>query len=55
MNYLKLDQQGFEKFIQNYTDAVATQKDTFIFEGQTILTTYAKFLIEYYTPKIATR
>jgi hypothetical protein len=52
MNYIQFTPQSFEKFIQNYTDAVSSKKDTFVFDGEIFVTNYAKYLIEYYTTKI---
>lgn len=52
MNFLELTPIGFEKFIQNYTNAVAQKKELFEFQGETISTDYARYLIEYHTKKI---
>ena len=52
MNYLQFDPSSFDKFIQTYIDAVSNEKDTFVFQGETIATKYAKYLIEYFIKKI---
>lgn len=35
-----------------YNNAVADKKDQFLFQGQTVLTSYAKYMIEYLTTRI---
>ena len=55
MQFLNLDKNGFDRFISTYTNAVANNQDTFTFEGHTLVTQYAKYLIEYYTQQIKSK
>ena len=36
------------KFKSNYNNAVSEDRDVFIFEGKEVLTSYAKYVIEYF-------
>ncbi len=49
MEYLTLDNVGFENFKQAYRNAMNVNAETFVFNGHTILTQYAKYLIEYHS------
>jgi hypothetical protein len=41
----------FKKLKSAYNKAVKENKDSFVFEGDEWLTSYAKYVIEYLTPK----
>jgi hypothetical protein len=45
----------FEKLKLLYSQAVKEKKDQFEFKGSPILVSYAKYLIEYLTPRITCR
>ena len=49
-NTLSVDKSTFSRLKNEYKNAVNGSKDTFIFEGHELLTDYAKYLIEYFTP-----
>lgn len=49
MNYVT--QENFESFNNLYEKAVREKKESFEFEGQEILTAYAKYVIEFLTTK----
>ena len=49
-NTLSVDKSTFSRLKNEYKNAVRDSKDTFIFEGNELLTNYAKYLIEYFTP-----
>jgi hypothetical protein len=46
-----MDFKNFTKLKKLYAYAVEHDKKEIRFQGQTILTVYAKYLIEYLTPK----
>lgn len=41
----------FIRFVKLYKRAVKNKRDCFMFEEQSMLTSYAKYLIEYLEPK----
>jgi hypothetical protein len=49
-NTMSVDLSTFSRLEKEYQNAVANSNDTFIFDGNELLTTYAKYLIEYLTP-----
>lgn len=49
-NTLSVDKSTFLRLKNEYQNAINDSKDTFIFEGNELLTNYAKYLIEYFTP-----
>ena len=49
-NTLSVDKSTFLRLKNEYKNAINDSKDTFIFEGNELLTNYAKYLIEYFTP-----
>lgn len=49
-NTLSVDKSTFLRLKNEYKNAVRDSKDTFIFDGNELLTKYAKYLIEYLTP-----
>jgi len=49
-NTISVDKSTFLKLKKEYQNAVNTSKNIFIFDGNELLTTYAKYLIEYLTP-----
>jgi hypothetical protein len=49
-NTLSVDKSTFLRLKNEYKNAVRDSKDTFIFDGNELLTNYAKYLIEYLTP-----
>ena len=49
-NTMSIDSSTFSRLQKAYQNAVVNSNDTFIFDGNELLTTYAKYLIEYLTP-----
>ena len=49
-NTMSVDSSTFSRLKKEYQNAVANSNDTFIFDGNELLTAYAKYLIEYLTP-----
>lgn len=49
-NTLSVDKSTFSRLKNEYQNAVDTSKNTFMFDGHELLTNYAKYLIEYFTP-----
>jgi hypothetical protein len=49
-NTLSVDKSTFSRLKNEYQNAVNTSKNTFMFDGHELLTNYAKYLIEYFTP-----
>jgi phage anti-repressor protein len=47
MNEINFNQKKFNELQQLYKIASDTGKDIFMFEGNELLTSYAKYLIEY--------
>jgi hypothetical protein len=45
------DKAKYRKLKQLYNKAVAQERESFLFEEQEILVSYAKYLIEYLKPK----
>lgn len=43
---LNLTQKGYRDFKRLYTQAVNSGKEEFKYKGQTVLTSYAKYVIE---------
>lgn len=50
-NTISVDKSTFSRLKNEYQNAVDNSKNTFMFEGNELLTNYAKYLIEYLTPK----
>lgn len=40
--------ENIDKFKLLYNDAVSKNKEMFVFEGRDVLTSYAKYVIEYF-------
>jgi hypothetical protein len=51
-NEMEFDKQSLAKLKKAYNKAVKENKDTFVFEGQELLVSYAKYLIEYLTSRL---
>jgi TRAP-type C4-dicarboxylate transport system substrate-binding protein len=49
-NTILFNKTTFLSLKNEYQNAVETSKNTFMFEGNQLLTNYAKYLIEYLTP-----
>ena len=49
-NTISVDKSTFTRLKKEYKTAVQSSKDIFIFDGNELLTSYAKYLIEYLTP-----
>lgn len=49
-NTISVDSSTFSRLKKEYQNAVVNSKNTFIFDGNELLTDYAKYLIEYLTP-----
>ena len=49
-NTMSVDLSTFSRLKKEYQNAVVNSKNTFIFDGNELLTDYAKYLIEYLTP-----
>jgi hypothetical protein len=47
MKYINFTPEKLELLKNEYQKAVTTGSEVFIFEGSEVLTTYAKYLIEY--------
>lgn len=47
----KMNKPIFDKLVKAYKKAVKENKDSFEFEGALLMVCYAKYLIEYLTPK----
>lgn len=50
LNTISVDKSTFSRLKKEYQNAVNTSQNTFIFDGNELLTNYAKYLIEYFTP-----
>jgi len=50
-NITKFTKADYDKFESLYNTAVLSGKDQFIFKGQDVLVNYAKYVIEYLSPK----
>jgi hypothetical protein len=49
-NKISVDRLTFTRLKKEYQTATKSSKDVFIFDGKVLLTSYAKYLIEYLTP-----
>lgn len=49
-NTISVDKSTFTRLKNEYQNAVNTSQNTFMFDGNELLTDYAKYLIEYFTP-----
>jgi hypothetical protein len=49
-NTISVDKSTFSRLKNEYQNAVDNSKNTFIFDGNELVTNYAKYLIEYFTP-----
>jgi hypothetical protein len=54
-NTISFNKTTFLSLKNEYQKAVETSKNTFMFEGNELLTNYAKYLIEYLTPTFKTK
>lgn len=52
MEYVNLTLSEYEEFKKKYEDAVKKKETVFMFFGQTVLTAFAKYLIQYYDDKL---
>jgi hypothetical protein len=43
----KVTHENYPQFREKYEEAVREEVDTFEFEGQQVLTSYAKYVVEY--------
>ena len=50
MASINFDKNKYESLKMEYQKSVDNQVDIFVFEGQEILTAYAKYLLEYLSP-----
>jgi hypothetical protein len=50
-NTINFDLGKYKKFKKAYNDAVKANQDTFNFDGQEVLTKYAKYVLQYLEPK----
>ena len=48
---MNINQQTYDQLKKSYKQAIKNNKDHFVFEGADILTSYAKYLIEYLSTK----
>lgn len=46
-----IDKKGYDTLKALYAKATADKTDSFVFQGATIVTSYAKYLLEYLKPK----
>jgi len=49
-NTISVDKSTFTRLNKEYQNAVQGSKEVFIFDGNELLTSYTKYLIEYLTP-----
>ena len=49
-NTISVDKSTFSRLKNEYQKAVNTSQNTFMFDDNELLTNYAKYLIEYFTP-----
>ena len=49
-NTISVDLSTFTRLKKEYQNAVDNSKEIFVFDGNELLTSYAKYLIEYLTP-----
>ncbi len=47
MNTINFDKSKYESLKLSYKNSVFQKKDVFLFEGNELLTDYAKYLLEY--------
>jgi hypothetical protein len=47
MNTINFDKSKYESLKLSYKNSVIQKKDVFLFEGNELLTDYAKYLLEY--------
>ena len=52
MNTINFDKQTLKLFKQKYNLAIKNNKKSFFFEGNEVLVSYAKYVIEYVEDKI---
>jgi hypothetical protein len=52
MNTITFDYETFKSLKQEYKKAVQNNKEIFTFQGNTLLTVYAKYIIEYLNSKM---
>ena len=50
-NTISVDKSTFTRLKNEYQNAVQNSKSTFVFDGNELLTNYAKYLIEYLKTK----
>lgn len=51
MNYIQFNTQKAELFVSKYNEANNSDKTQFVFEGDTFLVSYARYMIEYFVDK----
>ena len=52
MTTITFDYETFKNFKKEYTQAVKNNQEIFIFQGHELLTSYAKYIIEYLNFKL---
>lgn len=50
MEYIDFTPQKIKRFKRLYEKALKDQQESFYFEGKEVLTTYAKYIVEYVEP-----
>lgn len=50
-NMVEFNAESFKKFRARYNTAIEKSENSFVFEGNEYLTSYAKYVIEYLEPK----
>lgn len=51
MNYIQFNTQKAELFVSKYNEANNSDRTQFVFEGDTFLVAYARYMIEYFIDK----
>lgn len=51
MQQITFDEPKLKRLKESYQQAIKDKKDSFIFEGHELLTSYAKYMIEYLEDK----
>jgi hypothetical protein len=55
MSHIIIDEKGIKRIRELYELAVQYGQESFIYEGHEFLTSYAKYFLEYYEPKLGVR
>ena len=53
-NLINFDRRKYQQLKARYEQAVRDKEETFTFEGNELLTSYAKYLLEYLKPQMRT-